>query len=287
MFGFLHLDKPAGLTSRDVVNRVQRLVRPLKAGHAGTLDPIATGVLVVAIGQATRLIEYVQRMPKTYRGTFLLGRTSDTEDVEGAVVELPAAPQPTLADLQAALPRFVGTIAQRPPAYSALKVGGRRSYDLARRGQAVELAPRPVVIHAIDLVRYEYPTLELVVRCGTGTYIRSLGRDIARALGSDAVMSALRREAVGPFLAAAALSCDDLSLESVSRGLLPAALATSELPQVSITPQEHARLRQGQTIANRWGLAAGEAAALDSVGALVALVTVANDALRPTKCFGV
>src|SRR6187399_831043 len=122
MFGLLNLDKPAGVTSRDVVNRVQRLVRPHKVGHAGTLDPLATGVLVVAIGPATRLVEYVQRMPKTYHATFLLGRTSDTEDVQGTVVELPNPPVSKRADIAGATLRFVGQIEQRPPAYSALKV---------------------------------------------------------------------------------------------------------------------------------------------------------------------
>src|SRR5437868_5550844 len=139
MFALLNVNKPAGITSRDVVNRLQRLVRPAKVGHAGTLDPLATGVLVVCLGQATRLIEYVQQMPKTYHGTFLLGRESDTEDIEGDVKELPNAPRPSRAEIDAALPQFVGRIEQRPPAYSALKVGGERAYDKARRGEAVVL----------------------------------------------------------------------------------------------------------------------------------------------------
>src|SRR5205823_5221065 len=148
--------------------RVQRLVRPHKVGHAGTLDPLATGVLIVAIGPATRLVEYIQRMPKTYQGTFLLGRTSNTEDVEGAVVELPNAAVPMREEILAAIPRFLGTIEQRPPAFSALKIAGRSAYKLARRGEAIELAPRPVEIHAIDLLGYQYPELELRVRCGSG-----------------------------------------------------------------------------------------------------------------------
>src|SRR5688572_14701988 len=138
----------------------------------------------MAIGPATRLVEYVQRMPKTYRATFLLGRTSDTEDIEGQVCELADPPVPSTEQVQAALPRFVGTIEQVPPAYSALKVAGRRAYDLARHGEAVELAARAVEIHSLELVSYAYPELALLVRCGGGTYIRSLGRDIARALGT-------------------------------------------------------------------------------------------------------
>src|SRR5262245_59991053 len=151
MFGLLNVDKPAGMTSRYVVNRVQRLVKPHKVGHAGTLDPLATGVLVVAIGQATRLIEYVQRMSKVYQGVFLLGRTSDTEDVEGQITEHPSAPIPTVADTQAALPGFIGAIEERPPAYSALKVAGRRAHELARRGDTVELLPRTVHIHSLEI----------------------------------------------------------------------------------------------------------------------------------------
>src|SRR4051794_35109294 len=157
MFGLLNIDKPAGLTSRDVVNVVQRLVRPHKVGHAGTLDPLATGVLVVAIGPATRLVEYIQRMAKSYRAVFLLGRTSDTEDIEGKVAELPQAPVPNIEQIESATPRFVGMIDQRPPVYSALKVGGRRAYELARRGETIELAPRRVEVHSIDIVRYAYP----------------------------------------------------------------------------------------------------------------------------------
>src|SRR5438034_4937061 len=157
MFGLLNVDKPAGWTSRDVVNRVQQLVRPHKVGHAGTLDPLATGVLVIALGPATRLIEYVQRMPKSYQGSFLLGRTSDTEDTQGTVVELPTASIPAKEDILAAIPKFVGTIEQRPPAYSALKIAGQPAYKLARRGESVELVPRRVEIYSIEFVRYEYP----------------------------------------------------------------------------------------------------------------------------------
>src|SRR5436309_1327485 len=150
MFGLLNVEKPAGLTSRDVVNRVQRLVRPHKVGHAGTLDPLATGVLVLAVGPATRLVEYIQQMPKMYQSAFLLGRTSDTEDIEGNVTELSEPPIPNRKEIVSAISSFVGTIEQRPPAYSALKVAGRPAYKLARRGEEPQLAPRPVVVHSIE-----------------------------------------------------------------------------------------------------------------------------------------
>ncbi|MEX2176574.1 MAG: tRNA pseudouridine(55) synthase TruB [Pirellulaceae bacterium] len=285
VFGLLNLHKPAGITSRDVVNRVQRLVRPVKVGHAGTLDPLATGVLVLGLGPATRLVEYVQRLPKTYRAMFLFGRSSDTEDIAGQVVELADPPVPTHAALCGALSRFVGSIEQVPPAYSALKVAGRRAYDMARRGETVRLAPRTIEIYAAELLDYRYPEVQLRLQCGSGTYVRSLGRDLARALGSEAVMSALVREAIGNFSLNDALSCDQLSLELVRQHLLPATAGLGTLPRIELTAEEEARLRKGQAVANRWQLAAGEAAAIAPAGDLMAIVEAAQGSIRPDKCF--
>ncbi len=286
MFGFLNVDKPAGVTSRDVVNRVQRLARPHKVGHAGTLDPLATGVLVIAIGPATRLIEYVQRLPKTYHATFLLGRTSDTEDAQGHVVELPGAAPPSEAQLRAILPQFVGTIQQRPPAYSALKVEGQRAYKLARRGAEVELAPRPVEIHDLEILRYDYPHLELLVRCGSGTYVRSLGRDIAAALGTGAVMSALRRQAIGPFSSDAALPAAEISPVTIQQRLQSPLAALGDLPRVAVSEAEARRLQMGQAIANRWNVSGMEIAATNDLGLLVCILATANARhLRPIKFF--
>jgi tRNA pseudouridine55 synthase len=296
VFGFLNIDKPAGCTSRDVVNRVQRLVKPHKTGHAGTLDPLATGVLAVAIGPATRLIEYVQRLPKTYRATFLLGRSSDTEDTDGEVVELPNPSIPSITQLHAALPQFLGTIQQRPPAYSALKVAGKRSYDLARRGQAAELAPRPIEVFGLEIVRYAYPELELLVRCGSGTYVRSLGRDLAESLGTAAVMSALRREAIGPFLVSHGVPLAELTLEQVQLRLQSPLVPLSDLPHIEVTSAECARLENGQFIANRWPALQAkldstppegtEIVATSPSGRLVAILTEADaNSLRPFRGF--
>jgi len=286
MFGLLNVNKPAGVTSRDVVNRVQRLVRPHKVGHAGTLDPLATGVLVIAVGPATRLVEYVQRMPKTYRGTFLLGRTSDTEDIDGMVQVLADPPQPTIEDIQVAIEQFVGTIDQLPPAYSALKVGGQRAYDLARRGQAVELASRPVEIHSLELISYSYPEMTLLVRCGSGTYIRSLGRDLARSLGSEAVMSALVREAIGPFTIDAAMDGEAITTATIESHLVSPLLAVSQLPRVEVSADEARRLAMGQTIDNRWGQSQGEIAAVGPLQELIAIAApVGADKLRASKSF--
>jgi tRNA pseudouridine55 synthase len=286
MFGLLNLDKPAGMTSRDAVNRVQHLVRPHKVGHVGTLDPLATGVLVVAVGPATRLVEYVQRMPKTYQGRFLLGRTSDTEDVLGKVVELDSPRIPTRADIDAVLPRLVGTIEQRPPAFSALKVAGQRAHSLARRGEPVELAARPVEIHTIEVVRYAYPELELRIECGSGTYVRSLGRDLAEAVGTGAVMAALRRLAIGLFRAEDGMAVDQVTFELIQERLVPAAVATRDMQQVIVDREEAIRLAQGQAIFNRFGTQADEVAALDAAGKLVAILVPAEQMeLRPVKVF--
>src|SRR4051812_7138067 len=191
--GVLNLNKPPGATSRDVVNRVVQLERKLKVGHAGTLDPLATGVLVVCVGAATRLIENVQRMPKVYRTVVRLGARSDTLDADGRVTEVEHPEVPDEGGIRAAMADQVGRIAQRPPAFSALKVEGRRAYDLARAGRDVDLAPRPVRIDRIDLLAYAWPRLELEIACGSGTYIRSIARDVGEALGCGGLVDVLVR----------------------------------------------------------------------------------------------
>ena len=246
--GLLNLNKPAGATSRQAVDIVQRLTRPAKAGHAGTLDPLATGVLVVCVGAATRLIGYVQRMPKRYTGTFLLGRQSPTEDIEGDVTDLPNAAVPTRDEIAAAAGRLIGRLEQRPPAFSALKVHGRPAYQLARQGKPVDLAPRPVEIHRIEIVAYQYPELVLDVSCGSGTYIRSLGRDLAESLGTSAVMSALTRLSIGPFSLEASVDPWELNRDTWQRFLLPPDRAIEYLPRVQLSDEEVTHIRNGLTI---------------------------------------
>ena len=286
MFGLLNINKRQGLTSRDVVNRVQRLVRPAKVGHAGTLDPLASGVLVVGVGPATRLVKHVQRMRKVYDAEFLLGRTSDTEDVEGQVVPLENSPRPTRDQIAAVLPRFVGQIEQVPPVFSALKVKGRRAYDLARRGKAVKLAPRPVTIYEIRLLDFQYPKLRLEITCGSGTYIRSLGRDLAVALGSGAVMSRLDRTAIGDFTTDSACRMDELTADGLPKQLLPARLAVADLPSVTLDDQQIGRIRHGLTIENRWNVQGDEISALDRAGELLAILTTrSGGTLGPIRNF--
>ncbi len=285
MFGFLNVNKPPGVTSRDVVNHVQRLIRRVKAGHAGTLDPLATGVLVVAIGPATRLIEYVQQSTKQYRGEFLLGRESDTEDVEGTVRMLADPPQPPYEEIEAILPQFTGRILQRPPAYSALKVGGKRSYDLARAGKAVDLAPRQIEIYSMRVVTYKYPRLTLDVTCGSGTYIRSLGRDMAEALGTAAVMAALVRTAVGAFTLSEAIALDEISRESIPRQLRPAREAVAHLPQVILNDADTQQISRGLSLELPAPRAANEIAALDEQGWLCAILTRRGRGWGPSRNF--
>ncbi len=273
MFGLLNINKPSGATSRDIVNRVQRLVRPAKVGHAGTLDPLATGVLVICLGPATRLVEYVQRMKKSYRGTFLLGRRSDTEDSDGNVTLLDNVSAPSELEILRTLPDFIGQIEQKPPVYSALKVKGQRAYDLARNGQDVELASRPVTIHDLRLVDYAYPKLLLEICCGSGTYIRSLGRDIAERLGTGAVMSALERTAIGPFTLATAIDADGLVRSDLDSFVLSPALALAELRCICLDEQELESLAFGKKIPDRFEIdQASEVACVNQQGELVAVL---------------
>lgn len=286
MDGFLNIAKPAGVTSRDVVNQLQRLVRPAKIGHAGTLDPLATGVLVVCVGQGTRLTEYVQLHPKSYRATFLFGRTSDTDDTDGDVTELPDRPALPQDDIARALLAFVGDIWQRPPDYSAVKLQGRRAYDLARRGEKPDLQPRQVRVDAIRLLAWRSPELVLEIDCGSGTYIRSIGRDLATSLGTGAVMSSLVRTAIGPFQLEQAVSPAGLGPESLAQHLLPLGAAVGALPRMQITPEEAERLRRGQFLSRpQHGLQSATAAFLAD-HELVAITRPHDEhQLRPEKVF--
>ncbi|MFW6170060.1 MAG: tRNA pseudouridine(55) synthase TruB [Planctomycetota bacterium] len=240
MVGWLNVDKPPRLTSRDVVNQAQRLIRPLKVVQAGTLDPMATGVLLVCVGQATRLNPFIEQLPKTYQATFQLGRWSETEDADGKVVELSHPPRPTPAQLKEVLSRFHGEMMQRPPAFSALKVKGGQAYSRARRGEHVSLEPRPVNIHELELVHYRYPELILQPTRGWGTYVRSL-RHVAEALESAAVMPSLRHTAIDPFRVDQAVDLHDLSAQSIKGQLLPPRLAVEHVPWIEVSVGEAER----------------------------------------------
>lgn len=277
LFGVVNMHKPSGMTSREAVDCVKRLVRPAKVGHAGTLDPLASGVLIVCVGAATRLIEYVQAMPKQYTGTFQFGRESDTEDVEGFVRVLEGCPQPTQTELCAAAQRLIGTIEQRPPAYSALKIGGRRAYDLARAGRQVDLAPRQITVHRLDVVHYEYPEVVLDVECGSGTYLRSLGRDLAISLGTNAVMSVLVRTAIGPFEIGQAWLPTRLRRDNQGEWLQSPLSAVSRLSKITLSASELDHIGHGRSIRNPSSPVEGEIAVVNEAGELAAIVAGCGD----------
>lgn len=227
LVGILNLDKPAGVSSAYAVNGVKRLLpRGTKIGHAGTLDPFATGVLLLLIGKATKACEQLMDSPKQYEATVRFGATTATDDPESDAVPWawadgrPVAP-PTADAVAAALGRFVGVILQRPPAFSALKVGGRRAYDLARRGNEVVLAERPVNVYGIHLLDYAWPDARLRVDCGRGTYIRAIARDLGEALDVGGHLVALRRSAVGEFRATDAVTVERLRETGVGPYLRP------------------------------------------------------------------
>lgn len=271
--GLLVLDKPSGMTSRAVVDRVQRLFpRGTKIGHTGTLDPLATGVLVVCIGQATRLAEYVQQMPKVYRAAILLGCTSDTDDADGSIVANENAIAPDLASVEACLAGFVGTILQTPPAYSAAKLGGRRAYALARRGDDVDLQARRIRIDCIKLLAYEYPRLQVEIRCGKGTYIRSLARDLGERLGCGGLIETLRRTAVGPFTVEAAFPLDSDAAQARAR-LMPPLAAVQQLPRMALDAASLDKLRRGAAVSAVHAMVgeSGEVAVCDLASNLIAV----------------
>jgi len=270
--GLLNVNKPAGITSRDAVDLVARLARPAKVGHAGTLDPLATGVLLICVGSATRLIEYVQRMSKRYVGTFLLGRTSATEDTDGEISLLPDPPVPASAQIEAAAAKLVGSLLQRPPAFSALKVDGQRAYDLARRGVPVELKPRAIEVYSLTVVRYDYPELVLEIECSGGTYIRSLGRDLSTSLGTAAVMSALVRTAIGPWAVATGVDPRTLATTDWQSRLEPLGKALSMLPAIELTDVDVSRVRRGLFISLAAAPQSREIAGFDTHGRLVSIL---------------
>lgn len=246
--GFLVVDKPKGMTSREAVNCVQDWFPSSRPGHAGTLDPLATGVLIVGLGKATRLLEYVQDMRKVYRATIRLGARSATDDAEGPITPEPNAQPVSLEALQNALASFIGEIDQVPPAFSAVKVEGRRAWKSARRQQQIELAPRKVAIHRIDLLTYTWPVLEVEVECGRGAYIRSLARDLGQKLSCGGYVQELRRLRVGPFRVEDAVSLS-VSPDEAKAALRPLSDGLAELPSLVLSEAELVRrLCHGQTL---------------------------------------
>lgn len=292
--GWLCIDKPVGMTSTEVVTLVRRITGAQKVGHGGTLDPLATGVLPIALGEATKTVPYVIEGQKHYRFTARFGEARTTDDAEGEVLAT-SDRRPTTAEIEAALPEFVGAIEQVPPRFAAIKVEGERAYDRARRGDVVDLAPRAVHVERFELVAHPDPdhaTFE--VACGRGTYVRALVRDLGERLGCLGHAVELRRLQVGSFQSDAAISLQTLERlvadDALPQALLPVSAALGNLPALPLTGPQADRLRSGQTIRVAPQLASGEPGDAATVramaaGRMVALARLHGGELSPVRVF--
>jgi tRNA pseudouridine55 synthase len=294
--GWLVLDKPVGMTSTHAVSVIKRLFAAKRAGHAGTLDPLASGCLPIALGEATKTVPFVMDGRKTYHFTVQWGEERDTDDAEGRIVaSSPERPAPD--SIRALLPRFTGTVAQVPPRYSALKIEGERAYDLAREGKVVELAPRPVDIYRLEFVAMpDADHTVLAAECGKGTYVRALARDLGRELSCFGHVVALRRTSVGSFTEDCAVKLDALQAacraspdpENVpTTALLPVEAGLTALPALVVSRADAGRLARGQAVLLRGRdapLMEGWVA-VSAQGALVALAEVEKGELRPRRIF--
>jgi tRNA pseudouridine55 synthase len=244
--GWIVLNKPYDMTSTQAVGKVRWLLGAKKAGHAGTLDPLATGVLPIALGEATKTVPVVQDGKKVYRFTIKWGEETATDDAEGEVTERSEV-RPDEAVVRSALPAFTGEIMQTPPAFSAIKVDGERAYDLARAGETVVLEPRPVFIESLTLLSHSSESSELEMTCEKGTYVRALARDLARALGTRGHVIALHRAQVGPFSDVNAVSIEDIE-RKFDGAIVPVGAGLVELPEVRLTAQQAQVLRHGNPV---------------------------------------
>ena len=287
--GWLVVDKPGGITSASAVARIKSLVgRSAKVGHAGTLDPMATGVLPVAIGEATKTVSFMMDAPKRYRFGVRWGEQRDTDDAEGTVIETSES-RPSESAVASVLDAFIGRIEQVPPVFSALKVGGERAYALARQGRPPRLAPRIVHVKNLTLTEADDDGAAFEVECGKGTYVRALARDIARAAGTVGHVSWLHRAAVGPFTEEDANPLDKLVAlghsPALAERLLPVDAALADIPALPLTAREADRLRHGQPVPAR-GAAPGRVRAIAG-SRLVALAEVGAGQARPVRVFNI
>ena len=288
--GWIALDKPAGLTSTQAIGKIRRILNPAKIGHGGTLDPLATGILPIAMGEATKTIPFIVDHIKTYTFTVHWGEQRSTDDLEGGVIAI-SPNRPSADEIRAVLPNFTGDILQTPPQFSAIKIDGERAYDIARGGEEVDLKPRPVFIESLDLVSAEPDQASFRCVCGKGTYIRSLGRDMALALGTVGYIGALRREKVGPMDQNMAISLEMLEQTGHS-AVLPVETVLDGIPALKLNSQEAARLKQGQKLSfiarpdveRLRKLGEGDALAVYD-GKAVALVTIEGVEVFPVRIF--
>jgi tRNA pseudouridine55 synthase len=288
--GYLVIDKPLGWTSHDVVARVRRIVGERRVGHAGTLDPAATGVLPVAVGLATRTVEYLAVADKAYRATIRFGITTDSADAEGEVIASADPSRLDLTEIHAVMDRFRGEIQQIPPMHSAIKVNGQRLYELARRGETIEVSPRTVVIKSFEIVDWSAPDLTVDIVCSKGTYIRSLARDLGEALGPGAHLAALRRTRTGPFTLTDALTLDDLETRLANGTWEDIALAPDAvldaLPRLDLDATESIAWGQGKPVRGQgmaWAASTVRAYDVHGFWRGVGLADDTGDSVQPTK----
>lgn len=284
MLGFLNIDKPVGMTSHDVVAVIRRGTRIKKVGHAGTLDPLATGILIVCVDKATRLSEFVMAHTKTYEADIHLGLETDTYDAEGAITRTDERPI-SREQFAAALTGFLGDIQQIPPMYSAIKQDGKKLYDLARQGQTVERPARPVTIYTLELLKWDFPHAHVRVVCTAGTYIRSLAYDIGQVLGVGGHLAGLRRTQSGNFELANAVPLDTLR-EAMAAGdweryLLSPEVALADLPRVDLSAEQSQMAQQGRFLA--LGCQGAVVRAYDPDGQLIALLEPHESLWKPMK----
>ena len=292
--GWVILDKPHGMSSTQAVGKVRWLFNAEKAGHGGTLDPLASGLLPIALGEATKTVSYAMDGRKIYRFTARWGEERTTDDLEGTV-SATSDKRPIQSEIEAILPRFTGEIMQAPPAFSAIKVDGERAYDLARDGQLVELAERPIRIEALRLVEAGPDEATFEVTCGKGTYIRSLARDMGRALGTAAHVSMLRRVAVGPFTEAHMISLENLEElghkapggNAMNGALLPIETVLDGIPALAVDQEQARRLRLGQPVLLRGANApiAEDAVLVMSGGSPLCIGAIGEGTLKPKRLF--
>lgn len=290
--GLVVVDKPAGWTSHDVVARIRRLAGTRRVGHAGTLDPMATGVLIVGVDRATRLLGYLALTEKEYAGTVRLGQTSDTDDADGRLGPVVPAAGLTQAELTSAIGTLTGAISQVPPGISAIKVGGHRSYQLTRAGQPPQLAPRPVVVSRLEVTgtrrEGEVLDVDIAVTCSSGTYIRSLARDLGARLRVGGHLTALRRTRVGPYPVSQARTLSELEETAASRGKLDlislADAAAAGFPRRDLTAEQALAIARGQRLAAT-GTGDQPVAAFGPDGSLVALLADTGDLARSLAVF--
>ena len=281
--GILIVDKPEGWTSQDVVSKLRGVLHEKRVGHGGTLDPMATGVLPVFAGRATRAVEFFEHAEKAYEATLLLGTTTDTQDTTGTVLET----RPVTVDeaaVRALLPRFTGVQQQLPPMYSAVKIGGKKLYELARAGKEIERKPREITVFSIELLHFENNSARLRIHCSKGTYIRTLCHDIGQALGCGGCMAALRRVQAGAYRLADAVTLDEILAHSEPQTLLkPVDSLFSAYPRLTLTPAQEKCCRNGAAFTCKWS--AGRCRVYSPSGEFLALCEVADGKLKTVKSF--